>query len=71
MSVWYFERETLVDIARLVGQRQEASSLDVPAGSPDARRPTPDPTQHGMWIAAGALAISNTLAKPLKVPKAN
>lgn len=29
LSFWYFERETHVDIARLVGQRQDALAVDV------------------------------------------
>lgn len=29
LSVWYFERATHVDVARLVGQRQDALSIDV------------------------------------------
>jgi toxin ParE1/3/4 len=29
LSFWYFERETQVDIARLVGQRQDALAIDV------------------------------------------
>ena len=28
-SLWYFERETHVDVARLVAQRQDASGIDV------------------------------------------
>ncbi len=29
LSFWYFERETHVDVARLVGQRQDALEIDV------------------------------------------
>ena len=29
LSLWYFERETHVDVARLIGQRQDASGIDV------------------------------------------
>jgi toxin ParE1/3/4 len=29
LSFWYFERDTQVDIARLVGQRQDASGIEV------------------------------------------
>ena len=29
LSFWYFERDTHVDIARLVGQRQDADAVDV------------------------------------------
>lgn len=31
LSFWYFERETHVDVARLVGQRQDALEIDVEA----------------------------------------
>ena len=29
LSLWYFERETHVDVARLIGQRQDASGIEV------------------------------------------
>ena len=29
LTFWYFERETHVDIARLVGQRQDALAIDI------------------------------------------
>jgi toxin ParE1/3/4 len=29
LSFWYFERETQLDVARLVGQRQDATDIDV------------------------------------------
>ncbi len=29
LSFWYFERKTHVDVARLVGQRQDAMGVDV------------------------------------------
>ena len=29
LTFWYFERETHIDVARLVGQRQDAMSIDV------------------------------------------
>ena len=29
LSFWYFERTTHVDVARLVGQRQDAAGIDV------------------------------------------
>ena len=32
LTFWYFERETQVDIARLVGQRQDAMGIDVGRG---------------------------------------
>ena len=30
LSFWYFEREAHVDIARLVGHRQQALDVDLP-----------------------------------------
>lgn len=30
---WYFERETHIDVVRLMGQRQDALGIDVDAGS--------------------------------------
>lgn len=32
LAFWYFERETHIDIARLVGQRQDALGIDVGPG---------------------------------------
>ena len=32
LTFWYFERETHIDIARLVGQRQDALGIDVSPG---------------------------------------
>lgn len=32
LSFWYFERETHIDVARLVGQRQDALGIDVDQG---------------------------------------
>lgn len=29
LSFWYFQRETCVDVARLVGQRQDAMDIDI------------------------------------------
>jgi toxin ParE1/3/4 len=29
LTYWYFERETLVDVARLVSQRQDALAIDI------------------------------------------
>ena len=29
LSLWYFERETYLDVARLIGQRQDASGIEV------------------------------------------
>jgi toxin ParE1/3/4 len=29
LTFWYFEREMHIDVARLVGQRQDAMSIDV------------------------------------------
>lgn len=29
ISLWYFERDTWVDVVRLVGQRQDAESIEV------------------------------------------
>ena len=33
LAFWYFERESLIDVVRLVGQRQDALNIDVDADS--------------------------------------
>ena len=32
LTFWYFEREAHLDVARLVGQRQDALGIDIPEG---------------------------------------
>jgi hypothetical protein len=32
LALWTFERETHIDVVRLVGQRQDALGIDVDAG---------------------------------------
>lgn len=43
LTFWYFERAGYVDVARLVGQRQDALRIDPDAPSSAAPKPEPKP----------------------------